>query len=180
MEENKVPAGYIESKYVLPIYEHIDVNKQSFVKIKYFIGYQVVLKKSKERHNKHLEKAVLKVKVLTGSDAGMVYDGKYIYATDGAYQEDFMLMFANENCNDKVYLYDRDGEHLLHDDRLDRNLWTHVFMKDGRIGASNRIVMPEYVTAKELQEIQDRYNQSTQTLIDIEKSKNTIKTDSIF
>jgi len=174
-----VPTGYIESKYVLPIYEHIKVGKESFTKIKYFIGYQVLYVKSKNRMDKTLEKAVLDVKVLTGANAGAVEKGKYICA-HYPYYEECILTFGDEESEDLVYMYDSNGEHLLFDKALRDDLWIHHYTDEGIIGSSSKIILPEYVKVDDLNKIIEEYNASEQVLIDKARAKQTIKPESIF
>ena len=176
---SNVPSGYIESKYVLPIYEHIKVGDKDFVKIKYFIGYQVLGTKSKNRMGKSLEKALLNVKILTGDLAGTVEKGKYI-CVYYPYNEESMLIFGDEQKEDLVYMYERNGEYFLFDKKLRDDLWIHNYTQDGQIGSSSRVILPEYVTVSELNEIIKSYNESEQVLINKTMQDQKIKPDSIF
>ena len=174
MKNNNLPTGDIRSQYVLPIYEHIKINGYDYLKIKCFVGYKVVAYKYK----KHIEKALLKVKVLTGSDAGSTYKGKYVFATDDVYNEEFMLKFGEYQSQDKLYIFEHGGDYFLHDYNYD-SLRIHHFNEDEKEYASTQISLSRYTTIDELEKIQEEYNAGIQKLINTEKQKEQ-KTDNIF
>ena len=173
-----------DTKYILPIYEHKEVNGKEFTFIKCFIGYQIMSYKEKDRAKLHLRTADLKIKIMTGKNKGEIYRGRYLNSTDGAYQEDYLLTFGGKNYFDRVCAYECDGEILLFDYDLKYNHRMPNLDEKGKEYASTSLnwYFEKYMSEEKLQKLQDYYNDVMTTLYkqEQEKEKDAVKPSSIF
>ena len=171
-----------DTKYILPIYEHKEVNGKNFTFIKCFVGYKVLSHKEVDRAKKHLSKAELKIKVLTGSNKGEIYNGRYMCSSNSPYEDDYLLTFGGKYYFDKVCLYNSGDEVLLFDYDLKYNLRIPHLDEKGEVYGSVKLgcYFEKYMSQEDLQKLQDEYNSAIKTLYDQEAQKDVIKPTSIF